>query len=85
VQAKYAEGSSDVSLEFSDVYPESVTIQTTAETSMLEVTFVVELGKGGFDEENVVFALVLDGVEVASKRYSFLGFENPYVDTLTGT
>ena len=69
------------------IYPESISIQTTAATSLLEVTFVVGATKHPPQpgENYLFFTLRLDGVQVPNKSYFFTAFGGSMSSTYSGT
>jgi len=88
VQVKYAAGSSDLLLPSRvNVYPESISIQTTAVTSLLEVTFVVEATKHPPQpgENYLYFFPRLNGVPISNKFYGFTVPGGSVSSTYSGT
>jgi hypothetical protein len=84
---KYAEGSSALLLPTRvNTYPESISIETTAAASLLEVTFVVGATKHPPQpgENYLYFVLRLDGVQVPSKSYQFTAFGGSMSSTYSG-
>jgi len=84
---KYAEGSSALLLPSRvSTYPESISIVTTAATSLLEVSFVVGATKHPpqAGENYLYFVLRLDGAQVPSKSYQFTAFGGSMSSTYSG-
>jgi len=88
VQVKYAEGSSALLLPLQvNTYPESISIETTSATSLLEISFVMAATKHA-PQTSASFlsvALRLDGAGVPNKRYEFSAYGLSMSSTFSGT
>ena len=85
---KYAEGTSGLLRPSRiNIYPESISIETTAATSLLEVAFVVGATKHPPQpgENYLYFFPRLNGVQISNKFYGFTVFGGSMSSTYSGT